>query len=246
MLNSIELSRYYSGNSYFHKINPVSKIISILFFTIASILNNNIYFHLILIIILLINMFISNIPIKLYFKSLKIFRIFIISIFIINLILGMDIINNIIQLFRLLELTIFSSIVVMTTNRIAMQDAIGFILSPLTKLGINVSVLSFIVSYSIKFIPIILDLINSIIRNIEIRGMSLKNANIKNKMIIIKAIIFPLFYLSFKYADDLSDIMSVRLYDINKNSNYDINWKKKDYFLIMIYIFILVLSIIWR
>jgi len=130
MLNNISLSRLYDTNSKIHNLNALIKLISIIILTTGLIINNNIYYHGLILIWIFIIMLISKIPLKKYLNSLCFLNIFLISIFILNLILKVDLIENIVQILRIIELILYSSIIIMTTSTNDIIGALEKLFSP--------------------------------------------------------------------------------------------------------------------
>ena len=89
MRNNIKSSTYYSISSYFHEMNPIVKIVCSIIFTLIIFLAKTIWLNLILLVLLVINILLTNIPIKVYLNIIKKSLFFIIVIFLIDYLLSM-------------------------------------------------------------------------------------------------------------------------------------------------------------
>jgi len=75
------LFAFVPGNSIFHKLNPISKLVFLLFLTIITLIVNSILFMFILFLCIFILALLSRIPLKILFRKLKfIFTILIVSV----------------------------------------------------------------------------------------------------------------------------------------------------------------------
>ena len=101
------------------------------------------------------------------------------------------------------------------------------------------------ISLALRFIPTIIDQGNKIIKSQASRGIDYYNSNLQGKILAIKSLIIPIFVLSIKKADDLSDAMEVRLYNINdKRNNFRQNrWGLYDTFLVLMHLALFILIV---
>lgn len=245
MLNNIEISKYTNTNSYIHKLNTLNKILTLILFLIITMFITNIYIHLVIIIYLFILLLISKIDIKKYLSSLKTTLYFLSAIFFINLLFKMNIITNIVNIFKILEMIIYSSLLTLTTSSSELIMGLNKLLSPLKIFKIKINEISYVLMLALKFIPLIIDQMNIIIKTLLSKGISLKTS--KHKILILKSIIIPTINSSLRKADLLADTLILKSYDIDKektNARYN-EWKLKDTIIILIYIACLFI-VVWR
>lgn len=241
MLNNIVIGKYYNTNSIVHKINPFIKLLLTLIYVIFIMFIENIYAYIILTIIFFIFTLFTKVPLKQYYKSIKGLYILIFSIIIINLIFKTQYINTILMIMKLILTLMYTSMLTMTTTTLELTKALEQLLSPFKYIGINIYSLSFIITLAINFIPSILNQVNKILISLNIKGINYKKQNLKNKLLILKAIILPIFNLSLKKADNTADILDIRLYNIDKKRN---NYSKIKIFDIMVLIVNIIIIII--
>lgn len=237
MLNSIQIFRYTETNSIIHKIDSLNKLLTLIVFTLIS-FNNNIIIHLILILYLIFLINLSKIKITSYVKSIKNITYLLVAIFLINIICKMDIILNLINIFRIIEIVIYSSIITMTTKTDELISGLYRLLIPLKIFKININKIVFILIMSIKLIPVIIDEFNK-----TIKGLKGKGVGTKNKLLMIKSIVIPTFSLIIRKSDNIVTDLEFKLYNY-ENIKITNNWKLIDTIIFIIHIFVLIL--LWR
>ncbi len=229
MLNNIQIFRYINTNSIIQKINPLNKLLTLIIFTIISITSNNLIEHILLIIYIFILILLSKVKMNKYLKSMKSLIYLLIPIFIINILCKIDIILSITNIFKIIEIFIYSSLITLSTTTNELLYSLDKLLIPLKILKINTKKIIFILTLSIKFIPIVIEVFNKIIKGLISKGIK------KNKILVLKAIIIPTYSLLIKKADLLADELELKLYNYNiKIDNY--NWNLKDWIILIIYI----------
>ena len=88
--------------------------------------------------------------------------------------------------------------------------------SPLKLIKIPVNKMAFSIGLALRFIPDLILSFNRILKSQINRGIYYNDLEIKDKVDLLKVSIIPIFTLSIKKADMLSDSMEVRSYDVDK------------------------------
>ncbi|MDD4607630.1 MAG: energy-coupling factor transporter transmembrane protein EcfT [Bacilli bacterium] len=246
MLNNIMIGRYYPVRSKIHFMHPLSKIICTILFIVMTFIVNTIELNLFLCGLTLLMIFMSNVPFSIYFKAIKSLKILIIFIVIINLIFSSTLDIVIIMILRLILIVIYTTILTLTTPPNEITYGLELLLAPLKLIGIPVNKTALSISLALKFIPTIIDQGNKILKSQASRGIDYDNSRIKGKFMALKAMLFPMFVLTLKRADQLADIMEVRLYNINeRRTNFRINkWHFFDTYLVLIHLTLLVVMVV--
>lgn len=79
-----------------------------------------------------------------------------------------------------------------------------------------------IFSLTLRFIPLLFDETNKIMRAQASRGVDFAEGSIKSKVTQIISLLIPMFVLAFNKADDLANAMETRGYIVGeKRSRYD-------------------------
>ena len=244
MLNNITIGRYINKSSVVHKLNPVFKIISLIIMIISIFFIDSYIDITLLSMYLLLTMLYSDIDIKVYLKNIYGIKIFLIFIFIIDLIFFTSINRIIFDIFKLIFIVLYSSILTYTTSITELTFGIEKLLRPFNKL-IPVGDIAMIITLSIRYIPTLTEEASRIIKAQKLRGINFDTKNIKEKIISISGILMPMFSLSIKRAEESADIMDIRLYNYGKSrTNYRTNkWTKINSLLLILNILMLIIII---
>lgn len=245
MFNKYTIGNYYLKDSIIHKLNPVFKILSLFLSIISVIVANSFIDFLLILFFLLIIIFLSKIEIKLYLKNIYTLRVFIIFIIIINLIFRVNIIDTCYMLLKIIYLVMLSAILTFTTPPTEITYGLERTFRVFNKI-LPVNAIALTITLALRFIPMITMQAERIIKASALRGIDF-NESIKTKILSISNLFIPMIFLSLKKADDLADIMEVRLYNYGlSRTNYRLNdWKLIDSILIVINI-LLLLIVVWR
>lgn len=241
MLDNIIISKYYNSNSDIHTLNSLSKLISLIIFITCLIITNNYYIISILFVFELIILLITNIPLKIIIKNILSLKYLIIFVIIINTIAKINLITTLIIIIKLICILIYTNLFILTTTPYSILKALNKLLKPLSYIGINTQNIALIISLSLRFIPVTIEETSRIYDCLVSRGLS-SDSSFKEKICGLKSLIIPIYLLSFRRADILSDMMELKLY--NSKSKFFAkkdNWKYLDIsFVIMHVIIILV------
>ena len=246
MLNNIMIGRYYPIRSKIHNMNPLAKTICILLFLILSFLSTDIVVNVIITGIIVLIMGLTHIPLKVYIKSLYGLRYLIIFILLINLLMGTNIITVTIMLMRLVSLVLYTSILTLTTPPTEIAYGLEELFKPFKYIGVPVAKMALSISLALRFIPTIIDQANKILKTQASRGIDYHNSHLKGKLVALRAMLLPMFILSFKRADALADAMEVRLYSFNtKRTHYHgYKWRLFDSYIILMHLLMIIVLIV--
>ena len=230
MRNKITLGKYYDTNSIFHNFHPFVKIISFVLFLIGILITNNLFVALFYLFILFIFLSISRIPLKVYIKSLWNMKVLFIFILIFNILLNVSLKQTLLTIIEIVGIMFYSTFICSTTKTNDITNGLEIFLSPLKIIGLHPHRFAFLISLSMRFIPTVLEQADQILKSLASRGLDYNHSNFKMKIYAIKAMIIPLFSLSLKNADDFSNVLEVRLYQIDKKRSsikeYKIGYKE--------------------
>lgn len=245
MFNKYSIGNYYLKDSIIHKLNPVFKIISLFLSIISVLISNSLIDFITLFIFILIIMLLSKIELKIYLKNIYTLRIFIIFIIIINLIFKVSIVDSLYMILKIIYLVILSAILTLTTPPTEITYGLEKTFRVFNKI-LPVNSIALTITLALRFIPMITMQAERIIKASSLRGIDY-NENLKSKILALSNIFVPMIYLSLKKADDLADIMEIRLYNYGiSRTNYRLNkWKLIDSILLILNIVVLII-VIWR
>ena len=176
MLNNITIGRYINKSSVVHKLNPIFKIISLIIMIISIFFIDSYIDITLLSLYLLLAVLYSDIDIEVYLKNIYGIKIFLIFIFIIDLIFFTSINRIIFDIFKLIFIVLYSSILTYTTSITELTYGIETLLKPLNKL-IPVGDIAMIITLSIRYIPTLTEEATRIIIAQKLRGINFDTKN---------------------------------------------------------------------
>lgn len=246
MFNDITFGRYYNYNSIIHRLSPVFKLISLMIMIVGIFFIDSYIDILMFSLYLVLVMVYSDIGIITYLKNIYSIKIFLLFIFIIDLIFNSNINNIVFDLYKLIFIIIYSSAVSYTTSTSEITYGIEKILKVFNNY-IPVNDIAMIITLTIRYIPTLTMEADRIIKAQKMRGIDFDSKNIKNKISSLVGVFIPMFILSLKKSESLGDIMDLRLYNYGKSrTNYRTNsWKKIDSLLLILNIIILIIVIFY-
>ena len=100
----------------------------------------------------------------------------------------------------------------LTTTPNALTDGIEKLLRPLNKIHVPVHEIAMMMSIALRFIPILLEETDKIMKAQIARGADLESGNIIQKAKNMIPILVPLFVSDFRRANDLAMAMEARCY----------------------------------
>lgn len=113
---------------------------------------------------------------------------------------------------RLIYLIMGASLMTFTTTPTALTDAIESLLHPLNRLHVPVHEIAMMMSIALRFIPILLEETDKIMKAQIARGADLESGNMIQRARNMIPILVPLFVSAFRRANDLAMAMEARCY----------------------------------
>lgn len=115
-----------------------------------------------------------------------------------------------------------TSLLTFSTMSNDINNGLQSILSPLSYIKVPVGTISMIFSLTLRFIPLLYDETNKIMRAQASRGVDFQEGSLKSKVTQIISLLIPMFVLAFNKAEDLANAMETRGYIVGeKRSRYD-------------------------
>ena len=227
MIRDITLGQYYPGDSWIHRLDPRTKIISTFIYIISLFIVTDFIGYFIAIGALALTIAISRVPLKFILRGLKPVFIIIIFTFTINVFMtggetllkigflnitreGLH--NAMFMGTRLVLLIIGSSLLTLTTKPINLTDGIEKLLSPGKRFGLPAHELAMMMTIALRFIPTLLEETDKIMKAQMARGADFESGNIVNRAKSLIPLLVPLFISAFRIAQDLAMAMEARCY----------------------------------
>ena len=113
---------------------------------------------------------------------------------------------------RLIYLIIGSSVMTLTTTPNDLTDGLERVLGPLKVVHVPVHEISMMMSIALRFIPILLEETDKIMKAQMARGADFESGNLVQRAKSMIPILVPLFVSAFRRATDLAMAMEARCY----------------------------------
>lgn len=226
-MREITLGQYYPADSAIHKLDPRVKLGGTLVFIISLFVFASVEAYLAASVFLAAVIYISKVPLKFMLKGLKsIFLLLMITV-VFNLFLTRGTALFRFWIFtvtkeglrtacfmaiRLVYLIIGSSVMTLTTTPNDLTDGLEKSLGPLRKVKVPVHEISMMMSIALRFIPILLEETDKIMKAQMARGADFESGNIIQKAKNMIPLLVPLFISAFRRANDLAMAMEARGY----------------------------------
>lgn len=227
MIRDITIGQYYPADSMIHKLDPRTKLVGTIAFIVSVFLFHTFLGYAVAGVFLAGMILMSKVPVKFIFKGLKtIFMLLLITIFF-NMILtpgevvwklgflkvtkeGLVLAGT--MAIRLVFLVIGSSIMTLTTTPNQLTDGLERLLRPLNKIHVPVHDIAMMMSIALRFIPILLEETDKIMKAQMARGADFESGGLIQKAKSMVPLLVPLFISAFRRANDLALAMEARCY----------------------------------
>lgn len=261
MLRDITLGQYYQTDSVLHRMDPRVKLVATIVYMISLFLVGNIWGYIFAGLFLAFVIKVSKVPFQFMVRGMKAivllllltvcFNLFftpgevIFSIWKLNLTKeGMQ--SASMMAVRLCFLIIGSSVMTLTTTPNHLTDGLESLLGPLKKIKVPVHEISMMMSIALRFIPILLEETDKIMKAQIARGAEFESKNLMKKAKALVPLLVPLFISAFRRANDLAMAMEARCYRGGefRTKMKPLHYERRDYISYLILCFYFVASII--
>ena len=228
MIRDITIGQYYPAKSILHRLDPRVKLVSTLLYLISLFLFKSIAGYLAAAVFLVGIIRASRVPFRYIVKGLKPIVMLLMITVVFNLFLQKDgevllriwklsvttvgLRNAVYMAVRLIYLIIGSSLMTFTTTPNELTDGIEALLHPLNKVHVPVHEVSMMMSIALRFIPILLEETDKIMKAQQARGADFESGNMIQRAKSMIPILVPLFVSAFRRAYDLAMAMEARCY----------------------------------
>lgn len=261
MLSDIKIGQYFPANSVLHRLDARFKLVSLLLLLIGIFVFDTQIDYIIWCVLVFGLMFISKIPIKMFFSSIKPIIWIILFTFVLHLFTGSGeplislgmlsitwdgIAQGSFVCLRLLLLMFAASLLTFTTQPLILADALEDLMSPLKKVGVPAHELAMMMTIALRFIPTLLEETDKIMKAQKSRGADFTTGNIFNRIKAVMPILIPLFISAFRRADELAMAMEARCYHggVGRTRLKELKFANLDYIAMGIFIAIVILLVI--
>ena len=226
MLRDITIGQYYPADSVLHRMDPRVKFIGTLAYIISLFLFHS--WGYVLGTVFLISMIVlSKVPFKFMVRGLKSIVVLLMITLVFNILFTPG--EAVVTIWkihitkeglilaarmgiRLIFLIIGASIMTLTTTPNQLTDGLESLLGPLKKIHVPVHEVAMMMSIALRFIPILLEETDKIMKAQMARGADFESGNLIQKVKNMIPLLVPLFISAFRRANDLALAMEARCY----------------------------------
>lgn len=229
MLKDISIGRYYDAESTLHRMDPRVKLILFAVYMTGVFMISKPEGILASFIVVLGLVVLSRIPFRVIIRSVRPIIFLMLFVFVINLLTMRDgrtilrfwivritdygLERASVMTLRLFLLIVSTTLLLsLTTTPLKMADGLESLFAPLKKIRVPVHEMAMMMSIALRFIPILLEETNKIMKAQLARGADFETGNIIKRVKAMIPILIPLFVAAFRRANDLAMAMEARCY----------------------------------
>ena len=227
MLREITLGQYYPVDSPVHRLDPRTKLFATMIFIVSLFLADTIWGYVLATVVLGGVIRTTKVPFSFIVRGLKAVVVLLLISVSFNLFLTQG--EVLVRLgflkitreglktagfmaLRLIYLVIGSSLMTLTTTPNQLTDGLEKSLGFLNKVGVPVHEISMMMSIALRFIPILVEETDKIMKAQMARGADFETGNLVRKAKAMVPLLVPLFISAFRRATDLAMAMEARCY----------------------------------
>ena len=256
MIRDITIGQYYTAESVIHRLDPRVKIIGTLMYMISLFLFHSLSGYLAAAAFFIIVLALSKVPFFYTVRGLRPIFVMLIFTAFLNLfwteghilfrlgaveITEEGIWKMVYISLRLIFLILGASIMTLTTTPNDLTAGMERLLSPLKYVHVPVHEIAMMMSIALRFIPILIEETNRIMKAQTARGADFESGSIFTRLKNMLPLVLPLFVSAIRRANDLAQAMDARCYHggEGRTKMYPLHYKRIDFlafFVCMIYL----------
>lgn len=246
MIREMTLGQYYKADSVLHKLDARVKLLGTLLFVITLFFPKSLLSLGIATVFLAFTIKLSKVPFSMVIRGVKPLFVIICFSAIINMIsVGGEVLIKLgpvsitkqglwmafYLVIRLVYLVIGSSVMTFTTTPNQLTDGLEKGFRFLKKVHIPVHEIAMMMSIALRFIPILTEELDKIMKAQMSRGVDFESGNILERGKKLIPVLVPLFIAAIRRASDLAMAMDARCYNggEGKTRLHPLVYKKQDY-----------------
>ena len=246
MIREMTLGQYYKADSVLHKLDARVKLLGTLLFVITLFFPKSLLSLGIATVFLAFTIKLSKVPFSMMIRGVKPLFVIICFSAIINMIsVGGEVLIKLgpvsitkqglwmafYLVIRLVYLVIGSSVMTFTTTPNQLTDGLEKEFRFLKKVHIPVHEIAMMMSIALRFIPILTEELDKIMKAQMSRGVDFESGNILERGKKLIPVLVPLFIAAIRRASDLAMAMDARCYNggEGKTRLHPLVYKKQDY-----------------
>lgn len=224
---NVTLGQYYPGRSFLHQVDPRTKLLATLAYSILIFLVKEPKGFYLVGGFALLALVASRIPPLTLIRGLRPILVFLVITVAFNALMTPGetlwrwgpfhvtregLAFGGLMALRLVLLVLVTSLLTLTTTPIALTDGMERLLRPFQRLGLPTAELALMMTIALRFVPTLFDEAQRILRAQQARGARLRVRGPLAQMQALLPILVPLFVAAFRRADELAVAMEARGY----------------------------------
>lgn len=256
--------KYLPLNSYMHTLDPRAKLVSVILLVISVFIPSSFYPFILIASLSIFAIYLSGLKIGFILRTLKPLFFLCAFLLVVNAIslkrgsvvldiMGFEVYSEALSFsfkitLRLALMLIFTTCLTATTKPLELTLAIEYILSPLSIIKFPTSDVAMMISIALRFIPTLSSEAGRIMNAQKSRGVEFDEGNIISRVMSMLSLVVPLFTIAFERAYELADAMEARGYipGEKRTSVHELAFRKRDFFLLLVSLLVLVFMIYTR
>lgn len=224
----ISIGRYYSADSPIHRLDPRLKLIAAIIYMASCLFVSNVPTLLLAGVLIVLAMALARVPLGRVLSQIKPAMYFLVITSLFNLFFvhtgtvlatigpfsfttgGVS--SAVFYTLRFLLLLLMGSLLMLTTQPMAITDAVERLFAPLERLGVPVSQATLILSIALRFVPVLSQDAQNIVVAQTARGAQLEGKGALSYARACVPLLVPLFASAVRHADNLGRAMDARCY----------------------------------
>ncbi len=227
MLRDITLGQYYQTDSVIHRLDPRVKLVTTIVFIVSLFVVEGAAGYALAGLFLLLVIRLSKVPVRFMMRGMKSIAFLLVIAVVFNLFLTQgEVVVSFWKLsitkegiyyagcmaVRLVFLIMGSSVMTLTTTPNNLTDGLEKLLGPLKVIRVPVHEIAMMMSIALRFIPILLEETDKIMKAQIARGADFESGNLIKRVKSMVPLLVPLFISAFRRANDLATAMEARCY----------------------------------
>ena len=227
MLKDVTLGQYFPGDTPVHRLDPRTKLVSVVLYFIALFSANGVFSVLLVLSTLMLCVGISRIRPRAMLKGMKPLMFILIFTALLNLfytdgrviaqwwifrVTEEGVRRTVLMLLRIMLLVSCTFLLTYTTSPLQLTDGLERLFRPLKKVGFPVHEMAMMMSIALRFIPTLIEETDKIMSAQKARGADFETGSLINRAKALLPVLVPLFVSAFRRADELATAMECRCY----------------------------------
>ncbi len=267
MIREITLGQYYSADSVIHRLDPRVKLAYTLIYIISLYVGKSFVAFAVAAAFLACVIALSKVPVRFMFRGLRsilfllilsaVFNLFLVQGTVVFRIWKLQITKEgietaILMVIRLILLVSGTSVMTLTTTPNDLTDGLEKGLGFLKAIKVPVHEIGMMMSIALRFIPILIEEVNKIMKAQEARGADFESGGLIQKAKAMIPLLIPLFVSAFRRANDLAQAMEARCYHggDGRTKLHPLVYKKADfiaYTVLLLYLAVMIaIAVLFR